>query len=116
MPQITPTEAAAVLRDAVAALSGRLATEYGDLVPEASVGRTAAVVAKLEGGAAPAAAGFTDDDAATLDSWIRLADSALLHDDPAEARARADLGARLRAVRALVAPGGELLTGDSRDG
>jgi hypothetical protein len=111
MSQITPGEAAAVLRDAVAALTGRMTTEYGDLVPDASVERTAAVVAKLEGGAA----GFTAADAATLDSWVRLADSAMLHDDPAEARARADLGERLRAVRALVAPDGRPLAGDPRD-
>jgi len=118
MPQVTPRTAAAVLRDAVAALSHRLATDFGDLVPDASVERTAAVVAKLErladGATAPASAGLTAEDATTLDSWIRLADSAMLHDDPAEARARAGLGDRLRAVRALAVPDGARLTEDPR--
>jgi hypothetical protein len=112
MPQLTPSDAAAVLRRAVAALSGRLSTDYGELVPDASAERTAALAAKLEAGAA----GVGPDDLATLDSWIRLADSAVLHDDAAEARSRAELATRLRAVRAVVSPDDGLLTEDARDG
>ena len=112
MPPLTRPEAATLLRDAVAALSGRLGAEYGDLVPDASVERTAALVAALEGG--DGARAVAPDHLRTLDSWIRLADSAVLHDDPAEARARADLAASLRAVRALAAPDAEMLTEDSR--
>jgi hypothetical protein len=123
MPQLSHSEAAAVLRAAVSALSARLTTEFGDLVPDASAERTSAVLAKLEGRAGPSApdgagsdrARLTHDDVATLDSWIRLADSAVLHDDTAEAQARVDIATRLREVRALVAPEQELLTEDSRE-
>lgn len=110
MPPLTPHDAAVVLRQAVAALSGRLSTDFGDLVPEASAERTAALAAKLEAGAA----GVGPEDLVTLDSWIRLADSAVLHDDPEEARGRADLALRLRAVRAVVAPDDGPLTEDPR--
>lgn len=87
MPRITTREAAGMLRDAVAALSARMPTDYGDLVPAASAERTAAVVAKLDAGAEAGAGaapgtGLTPDDVTTLDSWIRLADSATLHEDP----------------------------------
>jgi hypothetical protein len=99
-----------VLRDAVTALSERLASDFGDLVPQASAERTAALVAKLEAGGA----GVEDDDVVTLDSWIRLADSAVLHDDAAEARRRAELATRLRAVRATLAPDAGPLSEDPR--
>ena len=111
MPSLTPRTAAAMLRAAVAALSARLATDFGDLVPEASAERTAGLVARLEGGGTR----FEPEDLVTLDSWIRLADSAMLHDDPAEAQGRADIAQRLRSVRALVAPGGGPLSPDPRD-
>ena len=111
MTHVTTTNAATVLRDAVAALSDRLTSDFGDLVPDASTERTAAVMAKLEGGATS----FGADDVATLDSWIRLADSAMLHDDTREAGQRSAIGERLRAVRALVAPGHDRLTEDSRE-
>ena len=112
MPPMTRPEAVATLRDAVTALTARLGAEFGDLVPDASVERTAALAAALERGEA---GGVAPDHLRTLDSWIRLADSAVLHDDPAEARTRADLARRLRTVRTLVAPGDDTLTGDSRN-
>ena len=123
MPQLSHPEAAAILRSAVTALSARLTTEFGDLVPDASAERTSAVLAKLENGAGQGAlagsgsapARLTHDDVATLDSWIRLADSAMLHDDTAEAEARVDIASRLREVRALVAPEQELLSEDTRE-
>jgi hypothetical protein len=105
-------DAAAVLREAVAALSTRLSTDFGDLVPQASAARTAALATKLEAGGA----GVDAEDLVTLDSWIRLADSAMLHDDPAEAQVRTNLAQQLRAVRALVAPSAGPLTEDPRDG
>ena len=111
MTTLTPRDAAAVLREAVAALSGRLSSEFGDLVPEASAERTAGLLARLEGGAADVRA----DDVVTLDSWIRLADSAVLHDDLAEARGRVDIARRLRLVRAAIAPDDVALTEDPRD-
>ena len=110
--QLSPHDAAAVLRQAVAALSGRLSTDFGDLVPEASAERTAALAAKLEAGGADVG----PDDVVTLDSWIRLADSAVLHDDPAEAQGRADLARRLRAVREVATPDRGPLTEDPRGG
>jgi hypothetical protein len=101
-----------MLRQAVAALSSRLTGDFGALVPEASTERTAALVAKLEAGGG----GVGADELVTLDSWIRLADSAMLHDDAAEAQDRAEIGRRLRAVRAVVAPQDTgLLTPDPRD-
>jgi hypothetical protein len=113
MPPLTPSDAAVELREAVAALSGRLATDFGALVPEASTERTAALVAKLEAGGD----GVGPDDVVTLDSWIRLAASAVLHDDAEEAQGRAALAQRLRAVRAVVAPEHQgPLTQDPRDG
>lgn len=110
MPSLTPQEAAAALREAVTALSRRLSGEFGDLVPEASAGRTAALLAKLDAGAARIGA----DDVVTLDSWIRLADSAVLHDDPAEAERRVAIARRLRAVHAAVAPSDGPLAEDPR--
>ena len=112
MSPLTRPDAAVLLRDAVTALAGRLRTEYSDLVPEASAERTAVVAAKLEADQPD----ITPEDLVTLDSWIRLADSAMLHDDPAEAQVRADLAQQLRAVRALIAPSTGPLTPDPRDG
>ena len=110
------------LRRAVAALSGRMALEYGDLVPAASIERTSMLVAKLErlsGVPEPdreraVAESIEVEDLATLDSWMRVADSPTLHDDEAEARARAEIGAQLRAVRELIAPHARALTDDVR--
>lgn len=112
MTQLNHADAAAAFREAVAALSDRLTTEYGELVPEASAQRTSAVLAKLE---TSSAGSLTDEDVITLDSWIRLADSAVLHDDTREAQARTDIGDRLRAVRALMMPGENRLSDDRRD-
>jgi hypothetical protein len=112
MPSTPHSDAAATVREAVSALSSRLSGEFGDLVPSASAERTAALVAKLD---APAGALIHGDDVETLDSWIRLADSVMLHDDPAETQARVEIGRRLRAVRDLVAPHGHHLTSDARD-
>jgi hypothetical protein len=111
MSSMPRTDAAATIREAVAALSSRLSGEFGDLVPSASAERTAALAAKLDG----ADAAFSSDDVETLDSWIRLADSMMLHDDGAETRSRVEIGRRLRAVRDLVAPDGDRLTVDARD-
>ncbi|HKG92086.1 MAG TPA: hypothetical protein VKA84_09355, partial [Gemmatimonadaceae bacterium] len=108
---MNPVEAAEILRDAVAALSAGTAVELGDVVAAASPERTAALAEKLERGAAR----FGAEDVETIDVWIRAADSFMLHDDPAEAEARAGVGRRLRAVRALVAPPAGLLTDDPRD-
>jgi len=111
MTTLTPRDAAVVLREAVAALSGRLSSEFGDLVPEASAERTAGLLARLEAGVGSLGA----DDVTTLDSWIRLADSAVLHDDPDEARGRVDIARRLRLVRTAIAPDDVSLTEDPRD-
>ncbi len=102
---------AAMLREAVAALSARLRTASADVLPELSAERTAALVRRIEAGTG----GLGADDVVTLDSWIRLADSVMLHDDPAEARQRAELAQRLRVVRARVAPGAGPLSDDPRD-
>ena len=106
------SDAGAAFREAVGALSGRMSGEFGDLVPAASAERTAALAAKLDG----AGTAFSSEDVETLDSWIRLADSATLHDDVAESEARAGLAAQLRAVRALVAPPEPRLSEDPREG
>ena len=120
MSSLTPPEAAAVLRDAVAALSRRMPVEPGALVPEASTEHLARLADKLEraGSGADGMDGVGGVDAAdvtALDTWIRAADSFTLHPDAAELEARAALGRQLRAVRALVAPGGERLSTDPRD-
>lgn len=112
MSPLTHRDAALLLRDAVTALSSRLGSDFGDLVPDASAERTAALVSSLESGAA---GGISDEGIRTLDSWIRLADSAMLHDDAAEAQVRADIAQGLHAVRALVVPRGEPLTTDPRE-
>jgi hypothetical protein len=119
MPHISPADAAGIVRDAVAALSARLAGDYGELVADASTQRTAALVAQLERGAASAPDGrglrLADDHVATLDAWIRLADNAVLHDDTREAARRGEIAERLRGVRALAAPRFDSLTDDSRE-
>ena len=123
MSQIDPREGAAVLRRAIAALSSRMAVDYGDLVSAASAERTAALAEKLERLGALAepdpvgdlSVGINGADVATLDSWIRAADSFTLHDDAAEASARAGMGRQLRAIRALVAPHAARLTEDPRN-
>src|SRR4051812_48107433 len=108
MTSISLADAARVFRDAVASLSGRLTSDYGELVPDASAERTAALLAKLEaGGASTDARGIRlgDDQVATLDAWIRLADNAVLHDDDIrEAAARTRIADELRAIRAMSAP------------
>ena len=119
VPNISPADAAGIVRDAVAALSERLAGDYGELVPDASVQRSAALVEQLERGAASGARGrglrLADDHVATLDAWIRLADNAVLHDDTREAHARNVIADRLRAVRALAAPRHDRLLEDDRE-
>jgi hypothetical protein len=119
MPQISPADAAGVVRHAVTALSERLVGDYGELVPDASTERTAALLAKLEaGGTATAGARgirLADDHVATLDAWIRLADNAVLNDDTREAAKRTEIAEQLRAVRALSAPRFDSLIDDSRE-
>jgi len=118
MPSVSPADAARVFRDAVSALSERLSSDYGELVPDASAERTAALLEKLEAGATPSNARgirLADDHVATLDAWIRLADNAVLNDDTREATARMRIGDDLRAIRALAAPRFERLLEDDRE-
>lgn len=119
MPNISPADAAAIVRDAVTALSERLVGDYGELVPDASIERTSALLAKLEaGGTASAGARgirLGDDHVATLDAWIRLADNPVLNDDTREAARRTEIAETLRAVRALGAPRHDSLLEDSRE-
>lgn len=119
MHNISPADAAAIVRDAVAALSERLAGDYGELVPHASTQRTAALVAQLERGASSGAGGrglrLADDHVVTLDAWIRLADNAVLHEDTREAERRGEIADRLRAVRAMAAPRYDVLSEDERE-
>jgi hypothetical protein len=118
MPNISPADAAGIVRDAVTALSERLAGDYGELVPDASTERTAALLEKLEAGGQLAVEGrgirLSDDHVATLDAWIRLADNAVLHDDTREAATRTAIADRLREVRALAAPRHGALLEDER--
>ena len=117
MPDVSPADAAGIVRDAVTALSERLAGDYGELVPDASMQRTSALLAKLAEGSTSATRGIrlADDHVATLDAWIRLADNAVLHDDTREAAERSAIADRLRAVRALAAPRHERLMEDERE-
>ena len=119
MPPISPADAATTFREAVAALSGRLAGDYGELVPDASMQRTSALLAKLEQGGMENAhergIRLADEHVATLDAWIRLADSAVLHDDTGEAAARNAIADQLRAIRALSAPRFDQLMEDTRE-
>jgi len=117
MPNISPADAPRIVRDAVTALSERLAGDYGELVPDASMERTSALVSKLSEGSTAVTRGIrlADDHVATLDAWIRLADNAVLHDDTREAAERTAIADRLRAVRALAAPRHDGLTEDSRE-
>ena len=118
MTSVTITDAARVFRDAVTSLSERLSSEYGELVPDASAERTAALLARLEAGATPSNARgirLADDHVVTLDAWIRLADNAVLNDDTCEAAARMRIGDDLRAIRALSAPRFDRLLEDDRE-
>ena len=117
MPNISPADAAGIVRDAVTALSERLAGDYGELVPDASMERTTALLSRLTEGSMTSARGIRLADAhvATLDAWIRLADNAVLHDDTREAAERTAIADRLRAVRALAAPRHERLLEDERE-
>jgi hypothetical protein len=119
MSNLTPSHAAGIVRDAVTALSERLTSDYGELVPDASTERTAALLEKLEAGGAPHAGErgirLADDHVATLDAWIRLADNAVLHDDTREAATRSAIADQLRAVRALAAPRFDRLMEDERE-
>ena len=118
MPPILPADAATTFREAVAALSERLAGDYGELVPDASMERTSALLAKLEQGAGSAGERgirLADDHVATLDAWIRLADNAVLHDDTREAATRTAIADQLRAIRALSAPRFDQLSEDTRE-
>ena len=119
MPNISPADAARIVRDAVASLSERLSGDYGELVPDASTERTAALLEKLEGGEESGAGvrgiRLADEHVATLDAWIRLADNAMLHDDTREAAARAAIADQLRFVRALAAPRYDRLVEDERE-
>jgi hypothetical protein len=119
MTSVSPADAARIFRDAVAALSERLSSDYGELVPDASAERTSALLDRLEAGATdPANARgirLADDHVVTLDAWIRLADNAVLHDDTREAAARSRIGDELRAIRALSAPRFDRLLEDDRE-
>ena len=117
MPTISPADAAVVFRDAVTALSERLAGDYGELVPDASMERTSALLSRLAEASTAGTRGIrlADDHVATLDAWIRLADNAVLHDDTREAAERTAIADRLRAVRALAAPRHERLLEDERE-
>jgi hypothetical protein len=117
MPNLSPADAAGIVRDAVTALSERLAGDYGELVPDASMERTTALLAKLTEGSTAGTRGIrlADDHVATLDAWIRLADNAVLHDDTREAAERGAIADRLRAVRAVAAPRHDTLTEDERE-
>jgi len=118
MTSISPADAARVFRDAVASLSERLSSDYGELVPDASTERTAALLERLEAGAVPSSARgirLADDHVATLDAWIRLADNAVLNDDTREAAARSRIADDLRAIHALSAPRFDRLLEDERE-
>ena len=119
MPQISPADAAGIVREAVTALSERLAGDYGELVPEASAERTADLLRKLVAGGRSSAADrgirLADTHVATLDAWIRLADNAVLRDDTREAATRTAIAQQLRAVRALSAPRHDRLLEDERE-
>jgi hypothetical protein len=119
MPQISPADAAGIVRDAVTALSERLAGDYGELVPDASAERTAELLRKLEAGGSSSAGDrgirLADTHVATLDAWIRLADNAVLRDDTREAATRGAIAQQLRAVRALAAPRYDSLLEDERE-
>ena len=119
MTFLSPADAARVFRDAVAALSERLSSDYGELVPDASAERTSALLDRLEAGveSSSSARGIRlgDDHVATLDAWIRLADNAVLHDDTREAAQRSRIADDLRAIRAIAAPRFERLLEDDRE-
>ena len=69
MPSVSPADAARVFREAVAALSERLSSDYGELVPDASAERTSALLDRLEAGAASTRGiRLADDQVETLDA------------------------------------------------
>ena len=119
MTSVSPADAVRIFRDAVAALSERLSSDYGELVPDASAERTTVLVKKLEEGAAASTGArgirLADDQVATLDAWIRLADNAVLHDDTREAAQRSRIADDLRAIRAIAAPRFDRLLEDDRE-
>ena len=123
MTDLTPADAAAELRQAVSTLSERMPVDPGSLVPGAGTEHLAELAHALErlGGDGAgsrgrlAAAGIGAVHLTALDTWIRVADGFNLHDDRREADERTALGARLRAVRALLAPPTGPLTPDPRD-
>ena len=116
MAALRPSDAARIFRDAVAALSERLSSDYGELVPDASAERTSALLDRLEAGAeSTRGIRLADDQVETLDAWIRLADNAVLHDDTREAAARSRIADDLRAIRALSAPRYDRLLEDDRE-
>jgi hypothetical protein len=120
MTSVSPADAARIFRDAVASLSDRLTSDYGELVPDASAERTAMLLDRLEAGAAAPSSErgirLADDHVATLDAWIRLADNAVLHDDDTrEAAARTRIADDLRAIRAMSAPRFDRLLEDERE-
>jgi hypothetical protein len=118
MAPLSPADAARVFRDAVAALSERLSSDYGELVPDANTERTAVLLEALEVRAENANARgirLGDHQVATLDAWIRLADNAVLNDDTREAAARMRIAEDLRAIRALSAPRYDRLLEDERE-
>ena len=119
MPNISPADAARIVREAVTALSERLTGDYGELVPDASAERTAALLQKLEAGGESGVEDrgirLADTHVATLDAWIRLADNAVLRDDTREAATRSALAHQLRTVRAFAAPRHEALMEDARE-
>ena len=114
MSSLAPRDAALLLREAVAELSRRMPVEPGDLVPAAGFDRLAKLADRLENGHDPSTGRAGAEDVAALDTWIRAADGFTLHQDAAEAEARAELARQLRAVRTVVAPGSEQLTIDPR--
>jgi hypothetical protein len=122
LPELTPADAAVLLRRAVAVLSEHMPVDPGSLVPSAGAEHLAALadaLARVGSGAASdgrlAAAGVGTEHVTALDSWIRIADGFALHGDTREASARSTLGEELRAVRMLIAPPTRQLTIDPRD-
>ena len=123
MPELTPADAATVLRQTVSLLSERMPVDPASLVPGASTEHLAALAVALErlgsdGANAErrlAAAGIGAEHVSALDTWIRVADGFMLHYDARETHERASLGEGLRAVRTLVTPATRQLRPDPRD-
>ncbi len=121
MDQLTPVAAASAFRRIVADLSARSTIDPGALVDSLSPERAAALANRLDRLGDDPASGvathdsFDGDHVVTIDSWIRIADSATLSDDVAEAGERTSMAAELRAIRALIAPTTTVLTQDPRE-